>query len=270
MLIKPALLWAKQKLKKSESAQLDAEVLLSFIIHKPKEFIYAHPETKLNWMQKIRFFYLIFKRAKNWPVAALTKVKEFYGRAFYVNKHVLIPRPLTEELIDKAIEYNQDQKTKNKACPERSRGEQINIVDIGTGSGNIIITLIKELQKEKYDLNKFKFYATDISQAALKVAKKNARWHQVDNFITFLKGDLLKPLKDKKSDLILANLPYLNQDDLNEPSIKKEPKLALLGNYNEFFKQIGTIHELPLPHSQPTVIYEDKTGIHCYSTSCQV
>lgn len=250
MTIKSALVKGAKKLQPFDSAQLDAEVLLAFILKKTKEFLYSQPEAKLNWIQKIRFFCLISKRSKNWPVAYLTRQKEFYGRNFYVNKNVLVPRPLTEGIIDLA------KKNINETKKTKKNHQYYAIADIGTGSGNIVITLIKELQQAKYDLSAFQFYAVDISKKALKVAKKNARAHQVDQYIEFLQGDLLKPLNDKKIDLLLANLPYLDKIDLNEPSIKKEPRLALLGNYAEFFNQINK-----LPY-KPTVIYEDKEGIN--------
>ncbi|MCX6786082.1 MAG: peptide chain release factor N(5)-glutamine methyltransferase [Candidatus Komeilibacteria bacterium] len=254
MTIKNALVWATQKLAKNNfiSAQLDAEILLSLTLKQNKEFLYAKPEFKLNLLQKIRFFYFTNKRLKNWPIAYLTHHKEFYGYNFYVNKHVLTPRPETEGIIDLAIEEIKKCYMLHATC--------YTICDIGTGSGCIIITLISELQKNNYNLDNFKFYATDISGAALRVAKKNARLQQVEKHIEFLHGDLLKPLQAKTIDLILANLPYLELTDLNEPSIKKEPKLALLGNYDEFFKQAGVIHGSPL-HPKPIIIYEDKTGI---------
>lgn len=256
MTIKKALIKAVERFQAFDSAQLDAEILLSFALNKTKEFLHAHPESKLNWIQKIRFFYLILRRCQNWPIAYLTGKREFYGRIFFVNKNVLIPRPLTEELIDKTLKTIKSQLvTPDARCT---------ICDIGTGSGNIIITLIKELQKANYDLSRFEFYAVDISKRALAVAKKNARFHQVDQYINFVQGDLLKPLPGKKVDLILANLPYLELTDLTEPSIKKEPKLALLGNYNEFFYQLSQFNP------EPILIYEDKSGIHLYkNSSCQ-
>lgn len=259
MKVANALKAGAQQLKQSNSADLDAEILLAFVLNQDKEFLYAQPETKLNWMQKIRFFYLISQRSKNRPIAYLTGQKEFYGRNFYVNKNVLVPRPLTENLIDLALKkINETKKEILEADGYYS------IADIGTGSGNIIITVIKELQKQNYNLAKFKFYAVDLSKKALKVAKTNARRHGVEKYLNFNHGDLLKPLQGLKIDLILANLPYLKPNDLTEPSIKKEPKLALLGNYDEFFKQVKTIHELSLPHHQPVVIYEDKSGVHLY------
>lgn len=254
--IKTALIWATQKLEKNniESSALDAEILLSQVLQQNKQFLYSQPQIKLNFWQWLKFKYLIWQRTHNTPIAYLTKQKEFYGLNFYINKHVLVPRPLTEGLVDKALEHIRKQKAENK--------RRINIADIGTGSGNIIITLIKELQKEKYNLDGFKFYATDISAAALKIAKKNAKIHQVNQCITFLQGDLLKPLAQKKIDLILANLPYLKPNDLNEPSISKESRLALIGDYSEFFKQISQLNP------QPTVIYEDKTGVNIKMSSC--
>lgn len=248
-----ALKSGAERLKQSDSADLDAEILLGFVLNQSKEFLHTQAETKLNWIQKIRFFYLISQRSKNWPVAYLTGVKEFYGRNFFVNKNVLTPRPLTEELIDRSLKFINETKSKNF----ETEGHY-SIADIGTGSGNIIITVIKELQKQNYDLAKFKFYAIDLSKKALKVAKTNARRHGVEKYLNFNHGDLLKPLQGLKIDLILANLPYLDTNDLAEPSIKKEPKLALLGTYDEFFKQADQFTP------RPTIIYEDKLGIHLY------
>ena len=123
----------------------------------------------------------------------------------------------------------------------------------------MIISLALELKKLNR-LDQFELYATDVSKRALKIAQKNAKLHQVDGHITFLKGKLLKPVKDLKIDLIITNLPYLTKDDVkNEPSIKKEPKLALVGTYNKFFKQLDSLSQ------KPTVIYEDKNGITIFS-----
>lgn len=259
MKIKEALRQSTVKLQQGgvESAPLDAEILLSFASKKGREYLYTYLDKKLDIFQKIKFKYLINRRLNNFPIAYLTHQKEFYGYNFYVNRHVLIPRPLTEQMIDLAL-------NEIKACPERSRGEQktkskkqIIIADIGTGSGNIIISLIKQLQKERFNLNNFKFYASDISASTLKVAKKNAQRHGVLKYINFLKGDLLKPLQGKTIDLILANLPYLNITDVQkEPSIQKEPPGALIGDfYPQLFKQIRQ------RQPRPAIIFEDKTGV---------
>lgn len=103
MLIKEALIWANNKLKNLDSPQLDAEVLLSFILKKNKFFLYTHPEKKLSKLQLNKFKFLINKRKKNYPVAYLTNNKEFFGINFYVDNRVLIPRPETEILVEQAI-----------------------------------------------------------------------------------------------------------------------------------------------------------------------
>ncbi|HLC64266.1 MAG TPA: HemK/PrmC family methyltransferase [Patescibacteria group bacterium] len=241
MNLNQALKKATEKLiaEKIGSASLDAELLLSLATRKPKEFLHAYPEKQLNFLQKLKLNYLIKRRLKGCPLAYLTGQKEFYGHSFYVNKQVLIPRPLTEKIIDLALK-------------EVKKG--FSIVDVGTGSGNIIISLALELQK-KHPLNDFKLYGLDISRQALKVAKKNARIHKLNKKIAFLRSNLLEKLKDEKIDLILANLPYLEAADLNEPSIQKEPKMALVGNYAELSRQIEKLQ------SRPVVICEDKEGV---------
>jgi release factor glutamine methyltransferase len=210
---------------KITSARLDAEVLLSFVLNKPKEFLYTYPDHKLTKSQQTKFTNLIKKRTNGVPVAYLTGQKEFYGRSFIVNKDVLIPRPETELIIDTIKQVNK--KTK----------KQIIIADIGTGSGCIAITLAKELPNTK-------IIATDISTKALKVAKKNASKHKVLSKISFHQGNLLEPIKDKKIDILIANLPYLDPK-WQTNSIKHEPSLALYAKekglklYRELLEQIS-------------------------------
>jgi len=253
MTIKEALTKATKKLEteKIASASLDAELLLALALKKSREFLFTYPEQKLTYLQRKKLEKLIKKRADQTPLSYLTGFKEFYGLSFIVSPKVLVPRPLTEELVERALEELKSLK--------KGQNRPLKVAEIGTGSGCLIISLIKELQKTE-DLTAFEFYATDISKAALKVAKKNAKKHEADNYITFLKGDLLKPLKNKKLDLILANLPYLTKEDVaKEGSIKKEPEGALIGDYNNFFKQIDSLTY------QPLIIYEDKGGINLYS-----
>lgn len=245
--ISSSLIWALKQLKnKSSSDELDAEVLLAFVLKKNRSWLFSYPEKKLSAFQREKFKYLILKRARRVPVAYLTGEKEFFGYSFKVNSHTLAPRPLTEEIIDKALEWI----AKNKKRP-------ITIADIGTGSGCIIIALAKKLSEHE-TLNNFRFYGSDISAFALRVAKKNAILHQVEKHIKFLRGHLLIPLDCKNIDLVLANLPYLNSADIQkEPSIQKEPPIALIGDfYTELFKQIDKLKP------RPTVIFEDKKGVH--------
>ncbi|MBT4122113.1 peptide chain release factor N(5)-glutamine methyltransferase [bacterium] len=242
MNIKEVLEYGEDKLKHIDSATLDAELLLSYTINKEKEYIYTYPYKEISKKNLNKYIKLLKKRAKYIPLAYLLEYKEFYGLKFKVNKHVLVPRPLTEALVDKAYEVIKDSNIKN-------------IVEIGTGSGAIIIALVHKLGKESKNFN---FYATDISNKALKVAKYNAKENKVKKYITFKKGNLLKPVKHIKIDLLLTNLPYLNKDDMKELSISKEPKTALLekDHYKKFFKQTKKYLT-----KVPIIIFEDKKGI---------
>ena len=242
MMIQKLLSGGYQKLKNINisSAPLDAELLLSFVLKKPRAWILAHPETKLTSRQQADFDKLIAWRAPGVPLAYLTREKGFYERTFYVDERVLVPRPETEMIIDEL-------KIKNYKL-----GITTTIVDVGTGSGCIIITAAKELKKYK----NLKFFATDISKNALTVARKNAKLHGVAKKITFLHGNLLAPiLQNKKFSapnsqlLILANLPYLTPAEIKIlPTIQYDPQLALdggtdgLGIYRELAEQIKTIH----------------------------
>jgi len=239
MTIEQALKLAIDKLntKKINLPHLEAELLLSEILKKPREFILAHAEKKLTAIQMAKFKCLIFRRLKGEPTAYLTGHKEFYGLKFKVNKNVLIPRPETELMIEEAL----------KLTAHNSR--PITIIDVGTGSGCIIITLAKQTAY-------CKLLATDISAKALTVAKQNARAHNVHKKIKFLKGDLLYPLihnsafKIPESELIItANLPYgwkawKNNTSADTIGLKFEPQSALytgkngLELYERLFKQI--------------------------------
>lgn len=208
--------------------QLDIELLISHAIKKAREFVLAHPEFEISNTQAIKIEELIKRRLKHEPIAYILGEKEFYGLDFKVNEHTLIPRPETELIIEKVLALN----------PKNS-----NIVDIGTGSGNIIIALAKNLQAKN------KFFGIDISSKALQIAKQNAKTNKVEKKIKFLKGNLLQPLTKNKIEnaIIIANLPYLSKKiyDATMPDVKKfEPKSALysaeegLAHYRKLFSQI--------------------------------
>ncbi|OGY57572.1 MAG: protein-(glutamine-N5) methyltransferase, release factor-specific [Candidatus Buchananbacteria bacterium RIFCSPLOWO2_02_FULL_46_11b] len=238
MIINQALSSASDKLAKQNfpASSLDAEVLLSSAIKRPKEFLYTHPEFKLTTGQLKKFNRLISQRAKGEPVAYLRNLKEFYGLEFYVDKNVLIPRPETELMVDEVL-----QETRDKRQATSSYGI---IADIGTGSGCIAITLKKYLPKATV-------LATEISSKALAVARKNAKKHAVK--IEFYQGNLLSPLKNKEIDILVANLPYGDKSawskikNQNTAGLKFEPKVALyakrsgLGLYQELLKQIADL-----------------------------
>ncbi|KKR20490.1 MAG: Release factor glutamine methyltransferase [Parcubacteria group bacterium GW2011_GWE2_39_37] len=225
------------KNKYSKVSPLDLDLLLAFSLKKPREYIISHPEQELTRTKIKNIIKLLTKRIKGFSVAVITGEKEFYGLNFFVNEDVLVPRPETELMVEEALKLV----THNL--------EHVTLVDVGTGSGCIIITLAKLLKS--YDKPSYKFYAIDISSKALAVAKKNALTHKVNKIINFKKGNLLSPILNSKfltpdsSLTVLANLPYLTPKQVKEsPSIKREPKLALVaGNdglkyYRELFQQI--------------------------------
>ena len=237
MTIQKVLIYAIEKLrtKKITSAQLDAEVLLSFILNKPREFLYSHPEYKITKNQAVKFKKLISQRIENKPIAYLIKHKEFFGLDFYVDENVLIPRPETEILVEEVlIEAKKLQATSDKPT----------ILDLGTGSGCLAISLKKFLPKAKV-------IASDISNKALEVAKLNAKKHKVK--ILFIKANLLEPFikGNFKMDILVANLPYLTPLQLKEKSIQSEPKKALLGGqdglkyFRRLFDQINLLKLKP-------------------------
>lgn len=197
------------------SDNLDLDLLRAHSIGKNREFLYTHPEYKPNFWQRLKFRYFLWKYHQGYSVAAITGHKEFFGLDFYVNKDILIPRPETELLVENAIA--EIKKIQNK----------IILIDIGTGSGCIPIAILKSIAPTDITA-----YAIDISKSALRVAKKNAIKHGVK--INFIHSDLLKslPNPDPSHHLIItANLPYLTQEQFNsEPSIKKEPKIALIAD----------------------------------------
>ncbi len=225
--------WITLGQMKTKSNMLDFDLLKAHAIKKPKEFLYSHPQYRLSVWEKLKLKYFVFLRQRGYSVATITKHKEFYGLDFFVNKNVLIPRPDTELMASEAI-----------AEIKKSIGE-ITLIDVGTGSGCIPISILTTLKHAP-----IKTLATDISCAALRVAKKNARTHNVN--IEFFHGNLLEPVEHKiinhKSKIIItANLPYLTEQQFQtEPSIQREPKIALVAKnnglalYEELLQQIKT------------------------------
>jgi release factor glutamine methyltransferase len=238
MTIKQAIKTFSQQLKASSSSPiLDIELLLTKVLNKPKEYLYEFPEIKLINSQLTKFKRFFKRRMAGEPIAYILGHKEFYNLDFKVNKNVLIPRPETEMLIEEVLSFTSGIKSQN-------------IIEIGVGSGAIIIALAKNIKTAS-------FYASDISSKALNVAKQNAKKHKAK--IKFFKGDLLEPIIKTPNfqsliskAIIVANLPYLDQKEKNLlPSsdtrgLKFEPRLAWDGGLNglkyfcEFFQQIRT------------------------------
>lgn len=222
------------------SPRLDSLVLLGHVLGKSKHWLLVHPEFELSGSDIATLDAFLKRRADHESVAYIIGVKEFYGRDFAVSKSVLVPRPETEDLITLALGLEQ---TTQK------------IIDIGTGSGVIGITL--KLERPQWTV-----VLTDTSLAALEVAKQNAENHNVSNDIVFSKQNLLH--NDHSSyDLIIANLPYVPLSLSAKPDLVAEPSGALfsrgdgLDHYREFFGQLST-----RKHPVPTVITESLQSQH--------
>lgn len=200
--------------------QRELTLILAEVIKQNTTFVLAHPEYQLGLFQTLRLKKIIRGRRANIPLAYLLGHKEFFGLDFFVNKHVLIPRPETELIIEEVVQKINDSAIINNKTI---------LVDVGTGSGCIPIAISKNI------LKKITTYALDISTTSLRVARKNAITHQVA--INFKKSNLLSYLIkhkifDRYSNIIItANLPYITETQFrDEPSIQHEPKHALVAN----------------------------------------
>lgn len=206
---------AKEKLESiSPTPQLDAEVLLSFLLKTTRTWLLTHPESTLSPDQIRLYDQMIQRRQQSEPIAYITGEKLFMGQPYYVTPDVLIPRPETETLVEHVLK---------NTSPE----ESLTIVDIGTGSGIIAIAM-------KLALPLSKVTAIDLSNEALDVARLNAQRHGVD--IKFIHSDLLEHYQQNQIDIIVANLPYLNKTDLEDSPTNKdlsfEPRSALVAEDN--------------------------------------
>ena len=199
------------KEKNISSFNLDSEILLSKILKKKRQELLRNLKNNINKEDSIKFSNLIYRRSTNEPIAYILKKKEFWSKLFYVTKDTLIPRPETELMVDKLIKMYKNKK-------------KISILDMGTGSGCIIISLLSELHNSSG-------IAIDISYKALEIAKKNAISNCVSQKIKFLNIPFSRYF-NKKHDLIVSNPPYISTREfqcLSEDIKKFEPRIALDG-----------------------------------------
>ena len=197
----------KQKIK---THRIDSEILLSKVLNKSREQILIRLNQIMKNTEVFAFDNLIQRRLHKEPIAYIINEKEFWSKKFHVNKNTLIPRPETELLVEDLIKIY-----KNK---------NISLLDVGTGSGCIIISLLSELSNSKG-------VAIDISSKALEIAKNNALLHKVENKIKFYNKSIIK-LFNCKFDLIVSNPPYIdtkNIKNLDDDIKKYEPLIALNG-----------------------------------------
>ncbi|HIX84443.1 MAG TPA: peptide chain release factor N(5)-glutamine methyltransferase [Candidatus Megamonas gallistercoris] len=182
------------KSKNIESARLDAEVLLSHVLGQERIYLYVHFDEPMEQAELGKFREYVKKRAQHVPVAYIIGEKEFMGLPFKVTPDTLIPRPDTEILVENVL-------------ANLAEDETVQIVDIGTGSGAIILSLLANLPKARGK-------TVDIAVKAVEVAKENAVRLQVADRCEFLVGDLFAPLQDSKFDVIVSNPPYIPQKDI--------------------------------------------------------
>ncbi|MBX3085248.1 MAG: peptide chain release factor N(5)-glutamine methyltransferase [Anaerolineae bacterium] len=190
----------------SGSPRLDAEMILAHVIEKPREYLIAHGEVTLDTPSASTYAKLLTLRRKGMPVAYILGKRGFFDRDFRVNSHVLIPRPETEHVVESALSWAQ------------GRGK-LHIIDIGTGSGVIALSIAAKLSESSV-------IASDVSAAALLVARENGLGL---NNVTYLQSDLLAGIVGT-FDIICANLPYIATGELNLLEVAKfEPHVALDG-----------------------------------------
>lgn len=216
MTIREAIIEAVQRLTAAgiDAPRPTAHILLAHALERDRTYSLTHPDETLEGPALDQFRALVEKRADGVPVQYLTNHQEFYGLDFVVSPEVFIPRPETELIVDEVLALN--------------RKEDPLIIDVGTGSGCLAVTLAAQLPGSR-------LIALDLSESALKVAQINARRHDVEQRVWFLVGDLLSPLlpgaAGRRADFIVANPPYISEiefDALHREVRDYEPRIALL------------------------------------------
>ena len=242
--IKQTLSDATDKLNKIgiNSSQLEARILLRHVINTPLQYLLIKLDEQLNQSEIEAFEKLLERRLKHEPIAYIIGVKEFYSREFIVNKHVLIPRGDTELLVDivvalvKRCHYRESRNPVNHYMDPYLRGydteglqtNNIQILELGTGSGCIAISLLCELPNANV-------IATDISLDAIEVARNNALKHHVTDHIQIIHSNWFENIENQKFDFIVSNPPYISNTEKSEMAIETinyEPHLALFAEEN--------------------------------------
>jgi release factor glutamine methyltransferase len=227
-----ALKWASSFLREANRDENAGELLLRHHLKMSRAMLFSSMQEQLDEKLKEQFVKDVQAHAAGMPVQYIIGSEEFYGRTFQVNKEVLIPRPETEELVEGVIER----------VREQFGEEEFDLIDVGTGSGAIAITLALELPNAKVT-------AIDIAEPSLEVARKNAQL--LGASVSFLRGDLLQPFikQAKKVNVVVSNPPYIpdKEVDILSPIVREhEPMRALAGGEDglDFYRRF--MEELPL------------------------
>jgi release factor glutamine methyltransferase len=242
------------------SFTLAAELLLLHVTGRDRTWLYSHPEETLAEPSAEAYFALIARRRSGEPTQHLTGKQEFWGLEFEVTPDVLIPRPETEHLIEVALDRLAVREIRAGRTP-RTSGEGITLVDIGTGSGSIALTLAKELPAAT-------IYATDVSKAALNVARRNASRHGLAERVHFVESNLFEAFRPDPGavrvapqleasgplfDLLISNPPYVGRREAGLLPVEvrqHEPEAALFGG-DEGYEFYGVLIPEAVHHLQP-------------------
>lgn len=225
MTIKELILYGTRKIKENniENANLQAKLLLSSILNKPKEYLIINQEKEIKNKEEETYKKGIQKIIEGYPIQYIIKNQEFMKLNFYVDENVLIPQPDTEILVEEVINITK-------------KNENLKILDMCTGSGAIAISLAKYIKNSK-------IYAIDISKKAIQIAKKNAKQNNVYEKIVFLESNMFEKIPKLKFDIIVSNPPYIERNIIENLStqVKYEPLIALDGGIDglDFYKIIS-------------------------------
>ena len=206
----------------SDTAQLDADILIAESLFMERSILPLMGHVFLDAAQQTRLASLLARRMNGEPIAYITCSKEFWSLDFIVNPAVLVPRPETELVVERALAH----------CRERPSPL---IADLGTGCGAIALALASELKQSRV-------IATDVSTEALSVARQNCEQLKLADAVEFVEGHWTRGLPDLAYDLIVSNPPYIAQSDpcLDDPLMQHEPRLALVGGVDG----LGAIREI--------------------------
>lgn len=231
------LQWTQQYFagKGIDSPRLDAEILLAHVLHKERIYLYAHYDEPMNGEELAAYRAMVKQRADRLSVAHILGIKAFMGLDFKVSEDVLIPRPETEMLVETVV--------------AAAEGAAPAIIDIGTGSGAIILSLLHYLPQATGT-------GVDISPKALAIAAENGRTLGLDGRVTWIESDLFAKVPQGTCDWLVSNPPYLTKGDMEQlqPEVRHDPALALYGGDDglEFYRRIAA--------DSPAYV---KAGGHC-------
>lgn len=248
----------KDVLATSEVARNEIEIILAHLMQKDRSFLVSHSEDELGEEILVNLKSLLERRTKNEPTQYLLKKADFFGLEFYVDKRVLIPRPETEALVGQALSHILRVPARDSGVLFHPFPQTYKVLDVGTGSGNIAISLAKHLPHVE-------IVAVDISPEALEVAKINAQKHALTDRISFRQSDLLGAFLTEGSsfDLIVANLPYISENfyQVLEPHIREyEPKIALVGGPTGLEQYSALFRQAPLVLKKGGIILYELDG----------